>query len=71
MKKGKVTPEVAAAISMAMDMESSGDVYAAIAMAMHLYLDGTVHDAESYVITIKRDGRSDWNIKGQNFRRKP
>lgn len=55
MKKEKVAPEVAAAISM----------------ALHLYFDDTVHDAESFVITIRRDGCSDWNIKGQNFRRKP
>lgn len=51
---GAVSPEVAAAIAMALDQEMNGEVYAAIGMAMHQYLNDTVHDMESYIITIRR-----------------
>lgn len=51
---GAVSPEVAAAIAMALDQEMNGEVYAAIGMAMHRYLNDTVHDMESYIITIRR-----------------
>lgn len=68
--KGEMTAEVAAAISMALDQECCGEVYAAIATAMHLYQEDSVHDRESFVLTIRRT-RSDWNIKGQNFRQMP
>ena len=53
-KGDKPTPEVAAAIALALDQELNGEVYAAISMALHQYLNDTVHDNESYIITIKR-----------------
>ena len=64
------TPEVAAAIALALDMEESGDDYAAIATALHLYLSTSAHDAESFVITIKK-APSAWKEKGHNFRNLP
>ena len=51
---GAPTPEVAAAIALALDSEMNGEVYAAIGMAMHQYMNDTVHDMESYIITIRR-----------------
>ena len=51
---GAPSPEVAAAIAMALDQEMNGEVYAAIGMAMHQYLNDTVHEMESYIITIRR-----------------
>lgn len=48
------SPEIAAAIALALDQEMNGEVYAAIGMAMHQYLNDTVHDMESYIITIRR-----------------
>ena len=63
--------EVAAAIALALDMENSGEIYAAIATALHLYMAGNAHDAESFVLTIRRDP-SIWNAnKTEGFRRKP
>lgn len=70
-KKTDKESEVAAAIGLALDMESNGDVYAAIATALHLYLSDCVHDSEPYVITIRRSGASGWNDKSQNFRKSP
>lgn len=70
-KTGGADTEIAAAIAMAMDMESNGDVYAAIATAVHLYLNDAVHDYESLVITIKSAASSDWSGKTQTFRRMP
>lgn len=67
---GKMTPEVAAAIAMALDRELGGEVYAAIALAMHQYMNDTVHDKESYIITI-RHNQSAWNSKEQGFRKSP
>ena len=67
---GKMTPEVAAAIGMALDRELGGEVYAAIALAMHRYMNETVHDRESYIITI-RHNQSAWNNKEQGFRKYP
>ena len=67
---GKMTPEVAAAIGMALDRELGGEVYAAIALAMHRYMNDTVHDRESYIITI-RHNQSAWNNKEQGFRKYP
>ena len=64
------SPEVAAAIALALDMEQDGDVYAAIATAVHLYLTDTVHDAEPGIITIVRKD-SAWNNKQLNFRKLP
>ena len=66
----KMTPEVAAAIALALDQETNGEVYAAIATALNLYLEDSVHDKESFVITIKRK-QSSWNGKEQNFRQLP
>lgn len=57
----------AAAIAMALDLEQDGEVEAAIAMALHLYLEDTVHDAESYVLTYRREP-SPWNDKSRQFR---
>ncbi len=71
VKSVDVTPEVAAAIAMALDMEEGGETYAAVAMAMHLYMNDAVHDKESLVITIRRSGGSGWNDKSDNFRKSP
>ena len=70
IQDGKMTPEVAAAIGMALDRELGGEVYAAIALAMHRYMNETVHDRESYIITI-RHNQSAWNNKEQGFRKYP
>jgi len=69
-KPGTVTPEVAAAIGMALDLDCSGEVYAAIATALHLYLSESVHDTESYTITIK-PSEGAWKTHRQTFRRLP
>jgi len=70
-KPGDVTPEVAAAISLALQQEFGGEVYAAIALALDDYLGGGIHDSESFIITIKPSGSSQWNGKVQNFRKLP
>ena len=72
-KAGKPDAEVAAAIAMALERELSGgdDVAAAIGMALDMYMDDTVHDAESFVITIRRNVASLWNDKSKNFRQLP
>ena len=72
-KAAKGTPdgEIAAAIALALDMEQDGDTYAAIALALHLYLAGSAHDAESFVLTMRPAGPSQWNERVQGFRRKP
>ncbi len=70
-RKGNMTPEVAAAISMALSQESGGEVYAAIAMALDDCLGGGVHDEESFVITIRPSLSGDWNGKAQTFRQSP
>lgn len=67
---GKITPEIAAAIGLALDQEMNGEVYAAISLALHLYMEDAVHDNESFVLTINRK-QSSWNSKGQNFRQLP
>lgn len=67
---GKLTPEVAAAISLALDQEMNGEVYAAISAALHLNMEDSVHDKESFVITI-RHKESNWNNKELNFRQLP
>ena len=69
-KSSELTPEVAAAITMALDQEMNGEVYAAIAAALHLYMEDSVHDKESFVITIRKR-HSGWNSKEQNFRQLP
>lgn len=70
-KTGEMTPEVAAAISMALREEFGGEVYAAIAMALDEYLGTSTHDLESYIITIRPAAASQWADKSQNFRRLP
>ena len=70
-KGGKAEGEVAAAIAMALDMESNGDTYAAIATALHLYLNDSVHDQESFISTIKPSQSSNWTDRTQTFRRMP
>ncbi len=73
-KNGKtgteLTPEVTAAIGLALDQEMNGEVYAAIATALHLYMEDSVHDRESFVLTIRHKD-SNWNNKEQNFRQLP
>ena len=69
--QGPVTPEIAAAISMALSQEFGGEVFAAIALALHDYLGGGIHDAESFIITIKPSAGSTWADKAQNFRQLP
>ena len=64
------SPEVAAAIALALDMENSGDDYAAIATAVHLYLSEAIHDVEPGIVTIVRK-KSGWNNKELNFRKLP
>ena len=66
----KESPEVAAAIALALDMEADGDTYAAIATAVHLYLSDAVHDVEPGIVTIRRQP-SAWNSKALNFRKLP
>ncbi|MBR5176793.1 MAG: lamin tail domain-containing protein [Bacteroidales bacterium] len=68
---GKLTPEIAAAISLALSHEFGGEVYAAIALALDDYLRGGVHDLESMVITIKPSSNGNWADKTQNFRHLP
>lgn len=66
---GALSPEVAAAIAMAIRQEFGGEPYAAIALALHNHLECGVHDAESFVITIKPSGQSGWNNKSLTFRK--
>lgn len=68
---GELTPEIAAAISLALQQEFGGETCAAIALALRDYLDGGVHDAESFVLTIRPSDRSGWSNKALNFRRSP
>lgn len=70
-RQGEMTPEVAAAISMALSQESGGEVCAAIALALDTCLGTGVHDAESFVITIRPSPRTDWNDKSLTFRKSP
>ena len=55
-REGKMTPEAAAAVAMALERElrREDEVAAAISMALENEGYGEVHDAESYVITIRR-----------------
>jgi len=68
---GEMSPEVAAAISLALQQEFGGEVYAAIAMALDDYLGSSMHDAESFIITIKPTQGSTWADKSQTFRQSP
>lgn len=67
---GSVSPEVAAAISLALEQELGGEVYAAIGLALDQYLNECVHDNESFVLTYRMQP-SGWNRKGQTFRQLP
>ena len=67
---GSLSPEVAAAISLALEQELGGEVYAAIGMALDQYLNECVHDSESFVLTYRMQP-SAWNRKGQTFRQLP
>ena len=66
-----MNPEVAAAISMALQSEFGSEVYAASGLALHEYLQDTVHDNESFIITIRPSEGSQWASKSQGFRRYP
>ena len=68
---GKLSPEIAAAISMVLSQEFGSEVYAAIALALDDYLVGGIHDIESMIITIKPTSGSGWADKTQNFRQLP
>lgn len=71
-KGSNITPETAAAISMAIDMECGGERYAAIALALDRFLNKTIHDNESFIITIKQPYHaSNWNDKSLSFRKLP
>lgn len=67
---GSLSPEVAAAISLALEQELGGEVYAAIGLALDQYLNECVHDNESFVLTYRMQP-SGWNRKGQTFRQLP
>ena len=67
---GALSPEVAAAISLALEQELGGEVYAAIGLALDQYLNECVHDSESFVLTYRMQP-SAWNRKGQTFRQLP
>lgn len=65
-----MNPEVAAAIAMALEAETSGEIEAAIALALHLHMNGEAHDHESFVLTI-RPHLSGWNDKSLSTRKQP
>ena len=67
---GSLSPEVAAAISLALEQELGSEVYAAIGLALDQYLNECVHDSESFVLTYRMQP-SAWNRKGQTFRQLP
>lgn len=71
VKAGDVSPEVAAAIAMAMDKEFGSEVYAAIGLALHDYLTTSAHDQESFIITIKPSEQTGWSNKSLTFRKRP
>ena len=70
-KEGEITPEIAAAISLALSQGFGGEIYAAIALALHDYIGGGIHDTESFIITINPTPGSTWADKAQNFRQLP
>ena len=71
VKEGEITPEIAAAISLALSQGFGGEIYAAIALALHDYIGGGIHDTESFIITINPTPGSTWADKAQNFRQLP
>ena len=68
-KAAGMTPEVAAAIALALNAGAGNEAEIAALTALSLYLGTSTHDAESYVLTIKDSGSS-WN-NNQNFRKLP
>ena len=64
-----MTPEVAAAIALALDAGAGNEAEIAALTALSLYLGTSTHDAESYILTIK-DADVTWNNK-TNFRKLP
>lgn len=54
-----------------MNENVSKEVFAAIAYALHEELGKHLHDAESFVLTIKRDRPSAWALKTQTLRTLP
>ena len=68
-KAAGLTPEVAAAIALALNAGAGNEAEIAALTALSLYLGTSTHDAESYVLTIKDSGSS-WN-NNQNFRKLP
>lgn len=68
-KAGEMSPEVAAAIAMALNAGAGNEAEIAALTALSLYLGTSTHDAESYVLTIK-DADVNWNNK-MNFRKLP
>ena len=65
---GKVDDEVAAAISMALQMNGGDEVYAAIATALHLHLSCNTHDGGPFVLTMN-PCQSAWGNKILNLRK--
>ena len=68
-KAARMTPEVAAAIALALNAGAGNEAEIAALTALSLYLGTSTHDAESYILTIKDSGNS-WN-NNQNFRKLP
>ena len=64
-----MSPEVAAAIALALNAGAGNEAEIAALTALSLYLGTSTHDAESYVLTIK-DADITWNNK-MNFRKLP
>ena len=64
-----MSPEVAAAIALALNAGAGNEAEIAALTALSLYLGTSTHDAESYVLTIK-DADVTWNNK-TNFRKLP
>ena len=68
-KAGALSPEVAAAIAMALNAGAGNEAEIAALTALSLYLGTSTHDTESYVITINSADDS-WNNR-MNFRKLP
>ena len=64
-----MSPEVAAAIALALNAGAGNEAEIAALTALSLYLGTSTHDAESYILTIK-DADVTWNNK-TNFRKLP
>lgn len=69
MSAAAMSPEIAAAVSLALQQEFGGEAHAAIALALHDYLDKGIHDADSFVITIRPSARTGWTDKSFTFRK--